>query len=172
MGGLRWTKSKDAVLRRLAGKVPKAQLSAILGRSRHAVEVRASELHVSLACPPGGMFRCPRCGEWRTKVVRGLCPVCQREQTLRRLQRRADALEVELGHSYMEASEKRRQTAKQRPLRPKRSAGMAAYVAWEAETCEWLDRENATIRRRCERMEAKLASRISGDARRQDLGEG
>ena len=170
MGGLRWTKSKDAVLRRLAGKVPKAQLSAILGRPLHSVEVRASELHVSLACPPGGMFRCPHCGEWRTRVVRGMCPVCQREQTLRRLERRSDALEVALGHSYMDASEKRRQTGKQRPLRPRKGAGMAELIAWEAETCEWLDRENARIRRRCERMEAKLGRRISDDAGRGELG--
>ena len=170
MGGARWTRTKDAILRRLAGKVPASQLSAILGKSRHSVEVRASELHVSLICPPGGMFRCPRCGEWRTRVVRGLCPVCQREQTLRRLQRRADALEVELGPSYAEASSKRRQTAKSRPMRPRGGAGMAAFVAWEAETCEWLDRENATIRRRCERMEAKIASRLAEDARHGNLG--
>lgn len=158
----RWTRTQDAMLRTRAGKVPVRQIAATLGRSVNAVRVRATRLKVSLSCPPGGMMACPRCGEWRTGLRGGRCRVCAKEDARRGLLEREEALEALVGPDYVEMSLARRGESHPRPRRPSPGAGSKAMAEWERELCEWLERENARIRRRCERMEAHLAAHGDG----------
>lgn len=149
--GSRWSRTDDAMLRRLAGTMDVAQLAAILRRTERSVVWRAGQLGVRVECPAETLLRCPRCGAWRTRLVGGVCVVCRKEETRDALRRRERELEDLVSADYRERADARR---RERPVRVP-TGGMDAAQR-ERLLCERLDRENATIRRRCERMEAWL----------------
>lgn len=152
--GRRWSKEEDATLRRLAGKVEVDQIAGTLHRTRNAVRMRALKLGVDYRCKVPTLMRCPRCGQWRTYLYLGLCGVCIRTDTRDALIARERKLLYEVPESYRANATDRRTVVRQteyedRSLDP---------VELERVLCERLDRENATRRRRCERMEEAIRS--------------
>lgn len=150
--GRRWSREDDATLRRLAGKVEPAQIAGTLHRTPEAVRKRAAKLHLDITCHAPTLMRCPRCGQWRPRLYMGICGVCIRTETRDQLIERERLLTYEVDPTYRKNASDRRREARRteyedRSLDP---------VELERVLCERLDRENARLRRRCERMEEAL----------------
>lgn len=153
--GRRWTPADDATLARLAGKVDLTQLAQTLHRTEVAVRLRCTKLGLVSRCQCATLIRCPRCGEWRTRLDGGICTVCHKEDTRDALLERERDLLDRVSAGYREWSGARRGGDVRRTAR----SGLDP-VELERRQCERLDRENATLRRRCERMEAWIAARM------------
>lgn len=153
--GRRWSKEDDATLRRLAGKVELAQIAGTLHRTVDSVRMRAQKLGVDCHCSVPTLMRCPRCGQWRTYLRMGICRVCMRMDTRDVLVERERRLLYEVPESYRVSATDRRSEMRRDAGRGDRELDP---VELERVLCARLDRENATRRRRCERMEKAIRS--------------